>query len=508
MKVLINYKFEIILGILIVILYFTLRLPNLTLQPIFADEGIYIRWAQVMRAEPTLRFLPLSDGKTPLFMWSMIPLLKIFDDPLFAGRFLSVLTGFITLAGVFALSWKIFGKRVAFWSALIYAVVPYAVFFDRMALVDSMLSAFTIWSLFFAVWILKSQRLDLAMILGYLLGGALLTKTPAMVNLLILPLTILGFSFKKMQKYKLFKLLACWAVAVVIALTMYNLLRLGPEFHMLSSRNADYVFTLGELSGRPLDPFLPHLRDIADWFPKLITWPILGVMGVGVIYALFRVPQQAFRGPSPIVVLLWAVVPLLIQMAFLKTFTARYLLFSIPPLLILAGYGIEKSLEKLKNIKNIIVITVIIIIIVILPLPLYFNYLLLTNPASAPLPKAERRGYLEDWTAGYGFKEISEYLIEKKKESPVVVGTEGYFGTLPDGLQIYLDKAEISVIGAQATISAKIRDAAKMNQIFFVANNKMPHFLEKTEKIMEFPKAKPYDSNFPQGIVILYRVLP
>ena len=70
--------------------YFALRLPNLTLQPIFADEAIYIRWAQVMRAEPTLRFLSLSDGKTPLFMWAMIPFLKVFSDPLFAGRFLSV----------------------------------------------------------------------------------------------------------------------------------------------------------------------------------------------------------------------------------------------------------------------------------------------------------------------------------------------------------------------------------------------------------------------------------
>ena len=72
-------------------LYFILRLPNLTFQPIFADEAIYIRWAQVMRAEPTLRFLPLFDGKTPLFMWAMIPFLKIFHDPLFAGRFLLII---------------------------------------------------------------------------------------------------------------------------------------------------------------------------------------------------------------------------------------------------------------------------------------------------------------------------------------------------------------------------------------------------------------------------------
>lgn len=505
MKLILRHKLGLVSVLTIVLLYFSLRLPNLTLQPIFADEGIYIRWAQVMKAEPTLRFLPLSDGKTPLFMWSMIPLLKIFPDPLFAGRFLSVLSGFATLLGVFALGWKVFNIRVAFWSALIYAIVPYSVFFDRMALVDSMLSAFTIWSIFFAIWLLKSQRLDLAMILGFILGGAMLTKTPAMANLIALPFTLIGFSFNKASKYQLLKLLGCWVIAILIALTMYNLLRLGPEFHMLSARNADYVFSLSELSGRPLDPFIPHFRDISDWFPKLLTWPIIALMGVGIIYALFRLLGQQISGPSPIVVLVWALIPFILQMAFLKTFTARYLLFSIPPLLVLAGFGVEKILERIKIIKNIIVI---IIIIVILPLPLYFNYLLITDTQNAPLPKAERRGYLEDWTAGYGLKEIAQLLEEKKKTGPVVVGTEGYFGTLPDGLQIYLDKSGIPVIGAQATISAKIRDTAQNNQTFFVVNGKLPHILERAEKIIEFQKPKPLDKNFSQGAIILYKVLP
>src|SRR3989344_5804660 len=79
MKKIINeWKSTILLGILILILALGLRLYNLTYLPIFADEAIYIRWAQIMQAESTLRFLPLSDGKQPLFMWGMIPFLKIF----------------------------------------------------------------------------------------------------------------------------------------------------------------------------------------------------------------------------------------------------------------------------------------------------------------------------------------------------------------------------------------------------------------------------------------------
>jgi hypothetical protein len=74
-------------------LYLILRLPNLTLLPIFADEAIYIRWSQVMKAEATLRFLPMTDGKQPLFMWMLMPMLKLIEDPLLAGRLLSVASG-------------------------------------------------------------------------------------------------------------------------------------------------------------------------------------------------------------------------------------------------------------------------------------------------------------------------------------------------------------------------------------------------------------------------------
>src|SRR4030042_821895 len=136
-KLLRCYKGEILLACGILLLYFILRLINLTILPIFADEAIYIRWSQVMRAEATLRFLPLSDGKQPLFMWLTIPFLKIFSDSLFAGRFLSL-------------------------------------------------------------WLVRSFRLDLSLISGLVLGGALITKSPAIFFALLLPSgLLLGEKLKK-----------------------------------------------------------------------------------------------------------------------------------------------------------------------------------------------------------------------------------------------------------------------------------------------------------------------
>lgn len=506
MKFIVSHKLEIAIFFGIVILYFLLRLPNLTLQPIFADEAIYIRWAQVMRAEPTLRFLPLSDGKTPLFMWALMPLFKIFEDPLYAGRFLSVLSGFGTLVGIFALGWKVFNKRVALWSSLIYVVVPYTLFFDRMALVDSMLASFTIWIIFITIWLVKSPRLDLSFILGGLLGGALLTKTPAMVNFLVLPFSLLGFNFKSKNKYALLKLLIFWVIAMGIALMIYNILRLGPGFHLLSSRNQDYVFAPRELVGRPLDPFLPHFGDMKDWYPKLLTWPIL-VLG---LFGVFRVVWEKHR--LGLVILLWMLIPLLIQMTFLRTFTTRYLLYTIPPFLVLSGYGLDRLLGKFKQ-KN--VVKILVALLLILPLPLYFDYQLLFSPEKANLPRNERKGYFEDWTAGYGLKEIASFLKDEVKKGMVVVGTEGTFGTLPDGLQIYLEDythtapedKKIIVIGSTATISAQILDAALDYPTYFVANNsRIAEDIEHGILIKKYPKA-----SFPgkkQDAILLFRVSP
>lgn len=458
-----------------------------------------MRWAQVMKSEPTLRFVSMQDGKTPLFMWLMIPLFKIFHDPLFAGRFLSVLAGFTTLIGVFVLTFKIFGKKAAIWAALIYTITPYTLFFDRMALVDSMLASFTIWAIYFGIWLLQSPRLDLAMILGYLLGGSILVKTPGMFNLFALPLTLIGFNFKAARKNSLLRLLLMWVVAVVIGLTIYNLLRLGPGFEQLSSRNADYVFSPLELKGRPLDPFIPHLHDIQDWFKSLITWPIIILIFSGVSSAFYQKNRLALA------VLTWIMVPLIIEMAFLKTFTARYILLCIPPMLVFAGFGVEKLLEKAKLP---LIYSAVLSLIVISPLALYNDYLLVTDPAKADLPKNERRGYLEDWTAGYGFPEIAEYLIAKNKEEPLVVGTDGFFGTLPDGLYIYMDKAGIPVVGSSATISATLRETAEKRPTYFVANrNRLEKGITDAKIIMEFPKAVPV-GRYPQDAIILYQIFP
>ena len=488
------------IAVLLSIAYFAIRIPNLTYQPIFADEAIYVRWAQVMRNEPTLRFLPLSDGKTPLFMWMMIPLFKIFEDPLFAGRILSTFSGFVTILGLLSFGWYFLNRKVGLWAMFLGVITPYFLFFDRLALVDSMLAAFTIWGAFVAMLLIKYPRLDLAMLLGYNMGGAFLTKTPAMFNLVTMPISILTFNFAdKFREKKIVKIFALWLVGIIITIGIYNILRLGPGFSNLNSRNQDYVLDPMYLLIRPWDPFLPHFWDLVDWLPKLFGYPLILLVIGGGIWAILK------RNWLIIALLGMSLGPMVIQMSLLKTFTARYIFFSMPYLLVVAAYGLTILLDKVKFDKKLFSA---IIFLILLIWPAYFTFLLHTNIEIAPIPKNERAGYLEDWTAGYGLKEIAKFFEEESKKEFIVVGTEGSFGTLPDGLQIYLDKnRQVAVLGGSSTVSAQVRGASKEHPTYFIANRSRYEFEQPAlELIKEYPKAMKLDGK--QDATLLFKVHP
>lgn len=485
-----------------------IRLYHLTILPVFADEAIYIRWSQIMANEPTLRFLPLSDGKQPLFMWVLMFFIRKLSDPLFAGRLLSVGTGIGTLVGIFFTSLYIFkSKKIALISSFFWAISPFSVFFDRMALVDSMLTFFGVWTLLLGMITAKTLRPDFAMLTGFALGAASLTKSPAAFFAALLVLNVV-FARKVKNKIKYFGLLL---VTYVIAFAMYNIQRLGPNFHLIYSRSQDYIFPLSKILANPLDPIIYNFPSAVSWIwvmgPSIIL--IFGLLGTIINF------KKHWREVS--ILSLWFLAPLVYESMFAKTFTARYVLFLLPPFYILAGsvflFG-KKWMGLLLGLG----------MIVFSAQALYFDYLLLTDPMAAPLPRRERMGYLEEWSSGIGITQVADFIKEQAKSIPeggkIVVGTEGYFGTLPDGLQIYLtDIPNVTVIGVGVNLvevpKSLIESKESGNKTYLVINNsrlrlKPEEFnltlLASYPKGLRHPGTSEYEANGPQEILYLFEV--
>ena len=436
------------MGFGIIVLAAILRLVNIHSLPVFTDEAIYVRWAQVMKENAIFRFLPLADGKQPLYMWVVIPFLKIFSNPLIAGRVVSVLSGLATLVGVFVLTYLIFNSvKVGLAAGLFYAISPFTVFFDRMALSDAMLAMFGIWTLVLTTITVKKLRLDTALLAGFALGGALLTKSPGIFFVFLLPLTALLVKWPKKNRDKaiyLGKMFLLWGVTLIIAYGFYNILRLGPEFHIIAIRNKDYVYPLSHILTSPLDPLLSYLDRSTDWLWTLGPGALLILFAAGVVFNFKKYFKE--------IVLLVAcgVGPILVQTEFAKVITARYILFTLPYFCILAA---SVFLVKKESLRKVIIVGLIVFVVH----GLSIDYLILTQVEAVPLTKNERAGYLEDWTSGGGIYEVSELLREeweRESEGRMIVGTEGFFGTLPDGLQIYLNDIKgIDVRGVGISMS-------------------------------------------------------
>jgi hypothetical protein len=265
-------------------------------------------------------------------------------------------------------------------------------------------------------------------------------------------------------KKKILPFLGFWFLILVFGFGIYNfLLRLGPGFQMIAIRNRDYLFTFKEILSHPLDPLKPHLGDLRQWLPNLLTWPVLLASLGGIIVGLRK------KWKAALFLLIWMIVPLLTQAVFAKVFTPRYILFTIWPLVIFAAFFLEWLLVWLRK-----KYWVVIFLLIILVPGLRYNWWLLTNPEKAPLPRNLRNGHLEEWTAGQGIKESAGFLKERAKNNKVFVGTEGFFGTLPDGLQVYLEGTpNIRVIGVGwpvSEVSGSLINSLVDNEVYLLVN--------------------------------------
>jgi hypothetical protein len=360
-------------------------------------------------------------------------------------------------------------KKVSLIATLLWAISPFGIFFDRMALVDSLLNMLGIWTLFSGILVVKYKRLDTAMLTGFALGAALITKSSGAFFAALLPATFIISEWKgktEKQIIALLRLIFLFLITFVISFAIYNILRLGPNFSLIQSRNQDYVLPITHIFSSPLDPFIPYLDRSKEWLL------VLGPFELVILFLLGAIFNFKTKTKEIVILLVFALVPIFLQAEFAKVMTARYILFTFPYFIVLAS-SVFLHRQKILN----FVAHMFLIIFIFHSLSI--NFLLLTAPDKAPLPRSERSGYLEEWTAGTGIKEISNYIKREHLKDPqikIVAGTEGYFGTLPDGLQMYEEGIpNVVIIGIGLSIDdvpTPLKEAKKFgDKVYLVIND-------------------------------------
>ncbi len=430
------------------------------------DEAIYSYWAQVALNDPANRFISLEDGKQPLFIWLAAISQYFINDPLIASRLVSVFAGFFSIVGIYLLSKELFDEKVAKIASLLYLIVPFTLLYDRIALYDSLLTMLGIYAIFFSVKMAKTPRLDLAMLNGFAIGLAMITKSSGNFFLYLLPVSLVLFDFKLKAFWKRAAIwLGLSAITLVLSQSIYNSLRLSQLFYLISRKNTEFIRPLSQVLKNPLEFFHSNSSAIIGWVVTYLTIPLFVLFIAGLIIALYKKNLKIFY----LFILILA--PFLAESFFNKILYARFVLFYFPYILIITAFAISHVLEKYQKNQKIVLAA----IAVLLLMPAFTSFKLLTDPSNAKIPKNDSEQYFNSWPAGYGIEETVSLLKSQSVDQKINVGTEGTFGLLPFALNIYFFKNDSVHISSywpldENNLPEQILESAKKNKTYFIFN--------------------------------------
>lgn len=447
------------------VLYWLTRLVQLTALPVFADEAIYIRWAQLITHDRIYLFFALNDGKPPLFMWLLLPLLQVIGNPLVAGRVLSALAGYGQLWINDQLVRALGGGWVArIAAATILITSPFWFFHHRLAVMDALLTL-----CLSSCWLgmlllhrsLQSKKatptqwttLGASLCLtGVAWGAALWTKTPALFLAPIfigaayfLPWFESELSFN--QTVSLVRDLnaktlrwfayrsAAFALTGALGLAIFLLLKLHPAFGSLFGRSSDFSYGISDVLKQGPLIVARNIDRVLPWLAAYLRPELIGLSAIALLVSSKRRLHWWILGSG----LVW-IAPLLI---IGKTLHPRYFL---PISLFITVSGalfweeVWNFLQRQKdNFMPLSIFTVLTGFFLVGSLR--FMLLAQFDTNRTPFVPHDREQYLTEWSSGHGLTQVRDRIItEVHAGNRVTVVTEGSFGTLPDGLLMYFDR--------------------------------------------------------------------
>lgn len=444
--------------LLILIFYGVTHIVSLTLLPVFADEAIYTRWAQLIIDDPgRYAFFPLNDGKTPLFIWLLVPFQYLFADQLFAGRFVAVLVGALQVIATGYLARALGGKEKTAWLAMVLvSVLPFWFFHHRMVLMDGLL---TLWLTTMMIGLVKLnttvaaapakskkilQRLPWLWIAvtGVSLGAALLTKLPA---LLFLPTMIVFGLWQPLSVQKRARLLSFIAAAGLLGVAIFASLKLTPVFGQLFSRGSDFLYPWREvLLGGVWQQTIQNWPTYISYFLSYMTAPVMLLVLIG----LFLKPSQRTNH-----ILFWSAMGFLLPIAILgRVVYPRYLMPAAIYFTLIAAFALQDIVGRWVSQQSDLVKKILVAIVAvsllgnILSVSGVFMAYSLANADETPFVSADRTQYLTEWSSGHGLWETAGLIRHAAEDTTIAVATEGYFGTLPDGLVMYFHRRDVDNI--------------------------------------------------------------
>ncbi len=472
-------------------------------------------------------FFSLNDGKTPLFIWLLVPFQYLFTDQLFAGRIVAVLAGFLQVLLTGAVIRKLKGSRIAeMLGMLLVCFLPFWFFHHRMALMDGLLTAWITLALYYTISIQEyftTTRTDQSLIASVIdtikkiawskltwlvvgcacaIGAAFWTKLPAVLAIPALYIWIFWQPSKKITGF--FARLVPLGVATFGGLCIFALLKLHPAFGQLFSRGSDFLYPISDVLAGAWQHSLQQIPSYITYFISYLSPGLLLLL----VFGLF-VPSKHRR---TIVLLTLSGLVFMAPIALMgKVVYARYFLpvglfFTLAAILtidVFIHYLQEKPVSKFaqqaaqKLQATIVLGTTGFLLLITIVTNLSASYF---NSDATPFVPTDRVQYLTEWSSGHGITETVRLIQRESQTKRIAVATEGYFGTLPDALLLYLHSRPVNSIWLEG-IGQPVRSipptftrkAKTYDEVWLVANSHRM-FLNLPKEQLKAEFCRPYQA--------------
>jgi len=398
----------------------SLAFAHLMAMPAFEDEGSQLRW--ICRLIQSGEWLPPLGGGKPLEAWLIAPFAALGMPALGSARAMHVLAGMLGAVLTYRLARQFEDRRLALASGFLFAICPFVVYLQRFALSDMFLCTAGIWVLSSSMDLLRLPTRRRAGMLAAALVAAAFCKFPVgFVFLGALPLALCLMSMEERRR-----LLHRRAALLVYAHLPAGLLALAV------AAVATVRLRQGETPGFGLDDFvgiaLGRYHGIAATIgiPRSTLWRELSAQlssPVVVIAAIGLIAAARFGNWRHRWLIAVGIIPML-GIALLAGFWySRYLLFTLPPLIVSAVLGWDALALRLPRAGRAAQWSVLAICTGLMGRQ---SALLVIAPANAHWSALDRFQYLEGWTSGYGYPEAAKFLMDAPQTPRWIYSLDGH----------------------------------------------------------------------------------
>lgn len=374
-----------------------LRLVRIGALPIFNDEAIFLRWAQLIAREPRLTFaIPLDDPKPPLHFVLLAPLVEFASDPVVAGRALSALAGALTVVFAMLIVRELGGAmRAQLAAAMLFAFSPYLAFHQRLAAADALFLAEGT----AVVWLALRRRVVAT---GIVMAAAMLTRQVVSYVLWLIPILTL----RKKAIPALLLAFALWSPYLLVERGRYA----GDATAELQRR----VLYKQEFR-QPLTPELlvKNARAVHEWLWTYLTPPVY------VAAALALLLSWRYK-----LLLVWFGISIVPLIAFGAVTWPRYALAAVPPLLLMTAL----AAGRLRAAP--------LLILLLSAWPIRDTTRQISDWRTQTLVPLDRWQHVTGWPAGYATQRAIEYL-RRQPRATIITGAE--WGLPADAVWLALD---------------------------------------------------------------------